>query len=321
MISDKKMAQAANTALIQCLGIRQGEKLLIVANPEYQRIGEALYAEGVKLGAQAALLYYPKGGASGEEPPPLIASAMAKSDVVVAPTAASLANTIATRRACRAGARVATMPGITEEFFVRGLSADYDELASLSTQIHSLLDAASVAHVTSPSGCDLVLDVRNSAIVSDGNIKERGSFSNLPTGETEVAPRTAKGVFVADRCGEIITEPTILEIDKGSIVRYDGNVSGRRFKRLIEGARLRDGNDNAAFVAEFAIGTNKMAKITGGTVLEDEKALGTCHIAFGNNTGCPGGKNVSVLHVDAIVLRPTIALDGRTIMKNGKLVV
>lgn len=320
MMSDKKMSRAAQTALTQCLGVRAGEKLLIVANPEFQRIGEALYTEGLRLGAQAALLYYPKSKTTGEEPPPLIASAMAKSDVVIAPTAESLAHTLARRHACKAGARVATMPGITEDFFVRGFSGDYHELATLTTRVHGLLDAANVAHVTSPSGCDLVLDVRNPAIVSDGNLKEPGSFSNLPTGETEVAPRTAKGILVADRCGDVITEPTVLQIDKGTIVSFDGNASGRRFKRLFEEARLRDGNDNGSTVAEFAIGTNKKARIT-GVVLEDEKAFGTCHVAFGDNTSYPGGKNPSVLHIDVTVLKPTIALDGQTIMKNGKLVV
>jgi leucyl aminopeptidase (aminopeptidase T) len=320
MISEKRMSRAANTALTQCLGVKQGERLLIVANPEYQRIGEALYAEGLKIGAEAALLYYPKGGTNGEEPPPLIASAMAKSDVVVAPTVASITHTSARRRACKAGARVATMPGITEDFFVRGLSADQDELLALTKQIHKLLDSASVAHVTSPSGCDLVLDVRNPAKVSDGNLKSRGAFSNLPTGEAELAPRTAKGVLVADRCADYISEPTTLEIDKGYIAKYDGNASGRRFKRLIERAKTIDGNNNASFVAEFAIGTNKKAKIT-GVILEDEKVFGTCHVAFGDNTSYAGGKNNSVLHIDVIVLKPTIALDGRTIMKGGKLTI
>ena len=318
MISEKKMSDAAKTALTQCLGVREGEKLLIVANPEYQRIGEALYSAGLKLGAATALMYYPKGTTNGEEPPPLIAGAMAKSDVVIAPTVSSITHTTARRRACKAGARVATMPGITEEFFVRGLSADYDDLIALTKRVHKILDSAKVAHVTSPSGCNLVLDVRNSAIVSDGNLKTRGSFSNLPTGETELAPRTAKGILVADRCGDIITEPTELVIDSGHIVRYDGSASGRRFKRLIDKAKKLDGNDNASFVAEFAIGTNKKAKIT-GVVLEDEKVFGTCHVAFGDNTSYPGGKNNSILHMDVIVFKPTIALDGRTIMKGGKL--
>ncbi len=317
-VTDQKIAKATRTALTQCLGVESGEKLLIVANPELLRIGEALYAEGLKLGAQSALLYYPKGTMNGEEPPALIAAAMAKSDVVVAPTVASITHTAARRKACKAGARVATMPGITEEFFIRGLSADYNELIELTDRVYKILNAARVAHVTSPSGCDLVLDIRNRAKVSDGNLKVKGSFSNLPTGEAELAPRTAKGALVADLCGEYITEPTELTIDKGYIVRYQGTPSGRRFRRLVEQSMAIDKNKNASFIAEFAIGTNKKAKLT-GVVLEDEKVYGTCHIAFGDNTSYPGGKNPSTLHMDVIIKKPTIALDGRTIMKTGKL--
>jgi leucyl aminopeptidase (aminopeptidase T) len=317
MISDRQMARAARTALTQCLGVKEEEKLLIVTNPEYRRIGEALYAEGAKIGAQAALLYYPKGTINGEEPPPLIASAMLKSDVVVAPTIASITHTTARRKACKAGARIATMPGITEDFFVRGLSADYDELIDFTAQVYKLLDKAKVARMTSPSGSDLVLDIGNPARVSDGNLRERGSFSNLPTGETELAPKTAKGILIADRCGDYITEATRLEIEKGHIVKFDGNASGRRFKRLIEKSKARDKNNNASFIAEFAIGTNKKAKVT-GAILEDEKVYGTCHVAFGDNTSYAGGRNPSTLHIDTIVLKPTIALDGHTVMKNGK---
>jgi leucyl aminopeptidase (aminopeptidase T) len=318
MISDRKMTTAANTALRQCLGVKEGEKLLIVTNPEYQRIGEALYSAGTRLGAKTALLYYPKGKLNGEEPPELIADAMARSDVVIAPTVASITHTTARRRACKAGARIATMPGITEEFFVRGLSADYDELIALTERIYRILDKAKVAKVTSPSGCYLVLDIRNRAKVSDGNLKASGSFSNLPTGETELAPKTAKGILVVDRCADYITEPTELLIDGGHVIKYDGNASGRRFKRLIDEAKKMDGNDNASFIAEFAIGTNKKAKITGVT-LEDEKVFGTCHVAVGDNTSYHGGRNPSVLHMDVIVFKPTIELDGHAIMKNGKL--
>lgn len=318
MISEKKMTQAARTALIQCLGLKENEKLLIVTNPEFERIGQALYNEGLRLGAQAALLYYPSGSMNGEEPPPLIASAMMKSDVVIAPTVSSITHTRARRQACKAGARIATMPGITEDFFVRGLSADYKELRTFTAKVFKLLDTARVAHVTSPSGTNLVLDINNRARVSDGDLRQRGAYSNLPTGETELAPKNAKGILVADRCGDYITTPTRLEIEKGHIVKYDGSASGRRFKRLIDEAKKRDGNENASFVAEFAIGTNKKAKVT-GVILEDEKVLGTCHVAFGDNTSYSGGKNPSTLHIDTIIFKPTIALDGQTIMKGGKL--
>jgi leucyl aminopeptidase (aminopeptidase T) len=320
MISDKKMSRAAKTALTQCLGLKENEKLLIVTNPENQRIGEALYNEGVKLGAQAALLFYPKGTMNGEEPPQLISDAMYKSDVIIAPTVTSITHTAARRRACKGGARMATMPGITEDFFVRGLSADYEEIQKLTKKIHGYLDKAKVAHVTSPSGCDLVLDIRNKAVVSDGDLKKSGICTNLPTGETELAPKNAKGRLIVDRCGDWITEPTQLDLKDGYIVKFDSNASGRRFKRLIEQGMKRDNNNNAAFVAEFAIGTNKSAKVT-GLLLEDEKVLGTCHVAFGDNTSYPGGKNPSTLHIDTIVFKPTITLDGRTILKKGKLAI
>ncbi len=319
-MDDKKLFRAARTALMQCLVVKENEKLLVIANPETQRLGEALYKEGLKLTRQVSLLIYPKGTINGEEPPPLVADAMAKADVVVAPTVTSVTHTAARRRACKLGARMATMPGITEEFFVRGLSADYGEIQRMTAMIHAYLDKAAVAHVTSPSGTDLHLDIRNPAVVSDGNLANKGICTNLPTGETELAPRNAKGILVADRCGEYITEPTRLELKDGHIVSFEGSPSGRRFKRLIEEARKRDGNDNGSFIAEFAIGTNKYARVT-GNVLEDEKVFGTCHVAFGNNMSYPGGRNASTLHIDTIVFKPTITLDGQLIMKNGKLAI
>ncbi len=320
MIDEKKLLRAARTALTQCLAVKDNEKILIVANPETRRIGEALYKEGVKLSPQTALFIYPKGTINGEEPPPLVADAMAKSDVIVAPTVMSVTHTAARRRAVKAGARMATMPGITEDFFVRGLSANYEEIQRITKKVYGYLDKASVAHVTSPGGTDVVLDIRNAAVVSDGNLQKKGICTNLPTGETELAPRNAKGILIVDRCGEYITEPTRLELKDGYIISFEGNASGRRFKRLIEEAKKRDGNQNASFIAEFAIGTNKSARVT-GNVLESEKVFGTCHFGFGNNMSYPGGRNASTLHIDTIVLKPTITLDGITVMKNGKLAI
>jgi leucyl aminopeptidase (aminopeptidase T) len=40
--------------------------------------------------------------------------------------------------------------------------------------------------------------------------------------------------------------------------------------------------------------------------LETEKIKGTCHIAFGNNTEFPGGKNQSQNHMDFLIAKPTI---------------
>ena len=70
-------------------------------------------------------------------------------------------------------------------------------------------------------------------------------------------------------------------------------------------------------LAEFGIGTNPKAKLI-GNVLEDEKVLGTCHIALGDNSTFGGRVNAGI-HVDGIIKHPTIKLDGKIVMREGEL--
>jgi len=59
-------------------------------------------------------------------------------------------------------------------------------------------------------------------------------------------------------------------------------------------------------IGELGIGVNPGAIIT-GNMLEDEKTLGTAHLAFGNNADFPGGgRNKSKIHRDYLFYRPTI---------------
>ena len=69
-------------------------------------------------------------------------------------------------------------------------------------------------------------------------------------------------------------------------------------------------------MAEFGIGTNPKARIT-GTILEDEKVKGTAHIAFGTNASF-GGKIQTSIHLDYVFDKPTITIDGREIVREGE---
>src|SRR3972149_9847149 len=64
---------------------------------------------------------------------------------------------------------------------------------------------------------------------------------------------------------------------------------------------------NSRNIAELGIGINKKAKLI-GKILQDEKVLGTAHIAFGNNKSY-GGKIYSEVHLDCIIKKPTIIAD------------
>ncbi|MFH1664411.1 MAG: aminopeptidase, partial [archaeon] len=58
-----------------------------------------------------------------------------------------------------------------------------------------------------------------------------------------------------------------------------------------------------------------------GVVLEDEKVLGTAHLAIGNNTSMTGGTTYSEIHLDGVFTKPTIWLDGKLFMEKGKILI
>jgi leucyl aminopeptidase (aminopeptidase T) len=72
-------------------------------------------------------------------------------------------------------------------------------------------------------------------------------------------------------------------------------------------------------VAELGIGTNEKATVT-GNILEDEKILGTAHVAFGASAAIGGTVQVPV-HLDVVVIKPTVELDGEPIVRDGELLV
>ncbi|MFA6506421.1 MAG: hypothetical protein WCT14_09995, partial [Treponemataceae bacterium] len=70
-------------------------------------------------------------------------------------------------------------------------------------------------------------------------------------------------------------------------------------------------------VAELGIGTNDKATLI-GNLLEDEKVYGTVHLAFGSNATF-GGTISAGVHIDGIMLNPTLTVDGRVIVRGGKV--
>ncbi|GAI54554.1 unnamed protein product [marine sediment metagenome] len=100
---------------------------------------------------------------------------------------------------------------------------------------------------------------------------------------------------------------------KGEAIEILGKHSGK-LTRMLDKVGKRAYN-----LAEFGIGTNQNARLI-GNVLEDEKVLGTCHIALGDNSTF-GGRVRAGIHVDGIFLKPTVKFDGKMIMERGKLKV
>jgi len=64
------------------------------------------------------------------------------------------------------------------------------------------------------------------------------------------------------------------------------------------------------------VGTNDRATLT-GNILEDEKILGTTHIAFGASAGIGGTVTVPV-HLDVVVLEPSLRIGDTQVLDAGR---
>jgi len=238
---------------------------------------------------------------------------MAGADVVLAPTTKSLSHTRARTDANEAGARVATLPGITEDVFTTGLDADYDSIAAHCEAVREQVAEAEEIRVTTDAGTDITFGVGNREWLADtGIVHEPGDMSNLPAGEVFISPTTADGTFVVDgtmRPHGLLEEGHHLtfEVEDGLIT----HISDDEILETVENAADEVG-DAAYNLAELGIGTNVAVTELVGSVLLDEKAGGTVHIAIGDDAGI-GGETDAPIHLDGIIREPTVLADGEPV--------
>ena len=304
---------AAETAVRQCLALEADESCVIVTDDKRESIGEALYAVASALTDDAVIVRYPPGETHGSEPPAPVAAAMAGGDVVLAPTTKSLSHTRARTEANDAGARVATLPGITEDVFTTGLDADYESIAAHCEDVREQVDGAEEIRVTTPAGTDITFEIGDREWLSDtGIVHEPGQMSNLPAGEVFISPESADGTFVVDgtmRPHGLLDDGQQLtfEVEDGLVT----HISDDEIRTTVEAA-AEDVGDAAYNLAELGIGTNVAVTDLVGSVLLDEKAGGTVHIAIGDNAGI-GGEIEAPIHLDGILRDPTVSADGAVI--------
>jgi leucyl aminopeptidase (aminopeptidase T) len=220
-------------------------------------------------------------------------------------------------------AKLGHMPGINEEMMLNSVNVDFEEMKSTAGKIINILNGAERLHITTEKGTDLLLGVKGRIFIEDIGVKP-GEDCNLPCGEIYCAPleTEADGIVVFDASiGDIgvLNYPLKVYVSKGRITKFESdNID--LVKRI---SVLQDVDKDAMVIGELGIGVNPGARIT-GNMLEDEKSLGTAHVAFGNNADFTGGgNNQSKIHRDYLFYKPTIEVSyaegkNKVLMKHGE---
>jgi leucyl aminopeptidase (aminopeptidase T) len=315
-----QLRTAALIAAKDCMAIKEHETVLVITDEPLRKIGYVLWEASKQLAAEAIIAEIIPRQSNGEEPPTAVTELMKMVDVVLIPTSMSLSHTDARREASGKGVRIATLPGITEETMIRTLTADYFKIAERSRKVADILNDGSAVRITTDRGTDIVLSIEGRVGFADTGLNHNpGDFSNLPAGEGYIAPVEGKsvGLIVFDGSmagiGKLRDEIIKAEVIDGFASNIYGGDGAKKLLSI-----MKPLGKLAFNLAELGIGTNDKARIT-GSVLEDEKAIGTVHMAFGDNKSMGGSVKVAS-HLDGVIMNPSVYVDDVLILEEGRFV-
>ncbi len=223
--------------------------------------------------------------------------------------------------------RHAHMPSVTRQIMETGMAADYDVVQRLSKKVYDIVHKASAIRVTSAAGTDFTAHFNPGWrwIISDGLITPE-EWKNLPDGEVFTCAQSVTGHAVVDGClGDYLSKegscesfPVLVDMADGIITHIScparPDIDAELRKYIAQ-------DENANRIGEFAIGTNIGLDRIIGNLLQDEKFPGV-HIAFGHGypekTGSPWKSDA---HLDVVMRRVSITVDGMPIMRDGEFLI
>lgn len=318
------LEKAVNNILKVCMDLKKNESFLVVYDKNKKKIADVLLKKAERISKKADEILTPVAKFNGEEPPQEVAEKIKEYDVVVMVTTRSLSHTNARRNASKKGVRIASMPGVTEDMIKRTLTADYNKIKKIGKRIYDVYKNKRKIKLVTKKGTDVTIYINKKPFnknIDSSFYHKKGDFGNLPAGEVGFSPieGKTKGIIVIDKTMAAIGKlknNIRLEVKKGFVKKIFGGNEAKKLARLLK--KLK--NKNVYNIAEFSIGINYKAKIT-GVILEDEKVYGTVHIALGDNTSYPGSKIKAPTHLDGVISKPTVFVDGKKIMDEGKLLL
>ncbi len=242
----------------------------------------------------------------------------AAADVVLAPTIQSLSHTARAQGGERGRRQGRPLPGVTEEMLARVMS---------SRPRRSCGAAAGRSRVAQRRrrGAHHLRQRQRPAARPRGPASRSSTPANSATAAPSATCPAARASSPRSRGpaeGTLVVDGSIAGVglldDAGLADRPRGPPDRRR--PAADGAALLElltahGADGTN-VAELGIGTNEEAMLT-GNILEDEKILGTAHVAFGASAAIGGTVQVPV-HLDCVVLEPTVEVDGEPIVRERR---
>jgi len=337
--TNELMMYGAKNAIEDCLKVKEGEDLVIIADKETLGIGDALRDAAEKITRTVGyyvLEDFVKNTKDATKCPEAILDAVKKADVSIYCASmkwykwnsSSIVNDILRAIPDKKGVRHARMPGITKEIMETGMCADYSEVRRLSKKLYSLVKNATEIITTTEKGTYLTakFDLKPNWHFSDSSF--RNKVENLPTGDMSAPVKHIKGKLVIDgyigahlnnKYGEIERTPIEIEIKGNKVVENSIKCDNKSLRKEFHDYIFRP-DKNSSRIGAFMIGTNMGLEKVVGNLLQDEKLPGA-HVLFGSPSYFPLNKWSSKVICDCWIKNTTLLIDGKKVMAKGVFLI
>jgi len=311
------------------MNMKKEDSILVITDKYTKNIGEVFHDTAIDYGCTAQVYLLPeKERPLSEIPPKMSELAVGKTTVInvfkgmgeETPFRSKwIKKIIATK-----SIRLAHGPSITKSMMIEGpMNIDYEKMRLTADKLIKNFENAKEVHVTAPGGTDIIMDIEDRAFSTDVRVVRHPYFANLPCGEIWCGPieSSANGIIVCDgSIGDLgkVKKPLKISVENGKMIKLES-----KDQKLVEKVdKLTNIDEEAKIIGELGIGLNPGAKLS-GILLEDEKALNTAHIAFGNNEEMKGGQNKSKTHRDFLFYKPTMKVtykdaSKKVVINNGE---
>jgi leucyl aminopeptidase (aminopeptidase T) len=332
-LSDK-LRQDAELIADVCMSVEKDDVVTIITDDAHRPQAEAVAQIALERGAYPVIAnneHQVRRGIADTRfpmaPPRNLHQAMVNSDEIIIITNLEWANRFAhvsaVKESCANNAKIASVEeGMGSWNLTKAEILEATERAKVAI---AALEGKKRVRVTSPVGTDVLVSIEGRPALEVTPIKKRGQMMGPVPLWAEVAfaavEDQTEGVIVVDGVmlgiglpGQVKNRIT-WTLKGGKAVAIEGLEEAERLQNVIAGVAGAD------VIGEFAFGTSE--KSPWGSPSEKGR-LGTVHFALGDNHNAyPGGKNVSILHLDGVCLNATMQIEdnGQYILKDGQWVL
>ncbi len=322
--SELALQRSAELVVRQLLAVRAGEQVALVCDGESEmRIVAALTDVVESLGAEFTILQQPSRDTSRKnELTPVIERGLEAADCLIgltrsggAPTYAKVVKRLLDDEQLRS---ISMVMRDFNNFTSGGALADYEALLADGEKLAEVWRKADRIRIQSPSGTDLEAKIGGEEVIVECGFATRpGQEAAFSDGEVSQMPRqgTTQGVLVID--GPIAhlglpKQAISLLVKDGRVVAVEGKDStAEELRDIVTGIEQADN------IAEIGIGLNSSCR-RNGDFEEEKKARGNVHVAIGDNLFY-GGTVECAVHMDMVVYRHTVELDGSAVVVEGSV--